>query len=296
MGWLPLIVAILLLLPAPAHAWGPITHLTHGAEVLEQLTIVGMSLQRLLRRHRLEFLYGCVGADITQAKKYTRAQQAHCHSWEVGWAILERAESDAERAFAHGYLTHLAGDVLSHNHYVPTQLIVSYRGRALRHIYWEARFDTMQPLTRRALVREIRHREFPECDALVERVVSRTLFPFSTDKRIFDYFIAVHDIDQWHRIIKQLSSQSRFQLSEDTIAQYNAAVHANAMDVMVRGKLADCQTADPTGAEALALAHQTRETLRLLHRQGKVTPKLIDQINALEQTRTVDLACCVPLS
>ena len=79
-------VALVLLLPAEASAWGPITHLTHGAEVLRNLTIVGVALQRLLRTHRLEYLYGCVGADITQAKKYTRAEQAHCHSWPVGWA------------------------------------------------------------------------------------------------------------------------------------------------------------------------------------------------------------------
>ena len=93
---------ILLFSPTQASAWGPITHLAHGSGVLGDLTILGLSLQRLLRRHRLEYLYGCVGADITQAKKYTRAQQAHCHSWSVGWLLLERAENDAQRAFAYG--------------------------------------------------------------------------------------------------------------------------------------------------------------------------------------------------
>lgn len=293
--WAMLLCAALLLVAEPAHAWGPITHLTHGAEVLERVTILGMGLQRLLRRHRLEFLYGCVGADITQAKKYTRAQQAHCHSWSVGWSILERAENDRERAFAYGYLTHLVGDVFSHNHYVPTQLIVSFRARALRHIYWEARFDTMQPDERRALVREIRHRAFPECDALVERVVSRTLLPFAADKRIFDYFIAIHDLDQWHGIIRQLTSQSRYRLPPETVAEYNGVVHANAVDMLSRGRKSDCQSADPTGAEALALAHRTRETLRLLDRQGKVTPKLRARIAALALDRHLDLPCCQPL-
>jgi len=292
-----LLLAVWCLLSAePAYAWGPITHLTHGAEVLEKLTIVGLGLQRLLRRHRIEFLYGCVGADITQAKKYTRAQQAHCHSWPVGWAMLERAESDGERAFAYGYLTHLVGDVFSHNHYVPTQLVVSFRARALRHVYWEARFDTMQTSTRRGLVREIRKRQFPECDALVQRVVSRTLFPFATDKRIFDYFIAVHDIDQWHRIISQLTSQSRYLLPPETVTEYNAAVHANAMDLLLRGKKADCQAADPIGAEALGLAHRTRLTLRALERRGKLTPKLKHQIEALATERHLSLPCCTPLA
>src|SRR6188474_3961370 len=101
MGSFLLAALILLVLPADAFAWWPITHLTHGSEVLANLTILGVTLQRLLRQHRLEYLYGCVGADITQAKKYTRTQQAHCHSWQVGWLLLERAANDKQRAFAY---------------------------------------------------------------------------------------------------------------------------------------------------------------------------------------------------
>lgn len=290
-----LLVLALLCMPSTAHAWGPITHLTHGAQVLEDITVVGIALQRLLRDFRLEFLYGCIGADITQAKKYTRAQQAHCHSWEIGWAVLERAETDAERAFAYGYLTHLAGDVVSHNHYVPSQTIISYRARAMGHIYWEARFDTMQPAVRRALVAEMRHHEFPECDALVERVVSRTLFPFVADKTIFDYFIAIHDLGQWHDVIARLARQSRYVLSDKMVREYNQVCHASASDVLVRGKEADNQAADPTGSRALALAHQTRDALRALERRGKLTPKLRAQIGRIDRDRALMLPCCQPL-
>src|SRR6266446_2261945 len=100
MAWVAsLTFLIVLLAPVHAWAWGPITHLVHGSEMLENLTILSVALQRLLRRHRLAYLYGCVGADITQAKKYTRALQAHCHSWQVGWAVLERAQTDTQRAF-----------------------------------------------------------------------------------------------------------------------------------------------------------------------------------------------------
>jgi len=39
-----------------------------------------------------------------------------------------------------------AGDVYSHNQYVPVQLVTSFEARTLRHIYWEARFDETAPL------------------------------------------------------------------------------------------------------------------------------------------------------
>lgn len=283
---------ILLVLPADAWAWGPITHLTHGSEVLANLTILGVTLQRLLRQHRLEYLYGCVGADITQAKKYTRAQQAHCHSWQVGWLLLERAANDKQRAFAYGYLTHLAGDVFSHNHYVPTQLIVSFRARTLRHIYWEARFDSQQLTNAREVIRDLRCNEFDECDELVESVVSRTLFSFRTDKRIFNSFIAVHDLDQWHQIMTRLVTRSRFGLPKEIVDQYNEACHNAVRDVLVNGKAAACQSADPTGLEALTLAKRVRHNLKVLERKGKVSAKLQKQIDDIDAERHL---CCGPL-
>ena len=284
------VAAFLLILIAPAHAWawGPITHLAHGSAVLENLTILGAALQQLLRRHRLPYLYGCVGADITQAKKYTRAQQAHCHSWDVGWAILERAETDTQRAFAYGYLTHLGGDIYSHNHFIPTQLVVSFRARTLRHIYWEARFDALQPSVNRDIIRELRRHRFPECDALVEKVVSRTLFSFRTDKRIFNSFIAVHDLQQWHRIMYRLTTRSRYLLPVDVVMRYNAACGGSITDVLRRGKHADCQAADPTGFEALTLAKGVRRTLKMLERQGGISVKLRHEIEALDARQDLE--------
>ena len=280
-------VVFFLVLFAPAHAWGwgPITHLAHGSEVLQNLTIASAALQQLLRRHRLEYLYGCIGADITQAKKYTRAQQAHCHSWEVGWAMLERAESNAQRAFAYGYLTHLAGDVFSHNHYVPVQLIVSFRARTLRHIYWEARFDALQHSVGRSIIRELRAHRFPECDELVGTVVARTLFSFRTNKRIFDSFITVHDLDQWHRIMRRLTLRSRYALPPQVTERYNAACHTAIIDLLQRGKQSDCQASDPTGLRAITLAKEVRRALKLLARRGHISERLQNEIVVLNERR-----------
>lgn len=288
-----LLLVALLLLPQEALAWGPITHLAHGNAVLGAATILGTTLQRILQRHRLAYLYGCVGADITQAKKYTRAEQAHCHSWRVGWQLLEQAASDAQRAFAWGYLTHLASDVFSHNHYVPTQLIVSYDSLPLRHVYWEARFDTLQDASVRAIVAELRGREFPDCDALVRDVVSRTLFSFNTDKRIFNSFIAIHDLDQWHGIMRRLVARSRHPLPPDVVDRYNAVCLESTLDMMQRRKRADNQTADPTGLSALTTAGRLRARLRALDRKGPLPEAVREQIVAIDARPEIHPgACC----
>lgn len=275
------LAAGLLLIPDPAFAWGPISHLAHGSEVLKSLTTLTPALQQLLTRYPMEYLYGCVGADITLAKKYTRAMQAHCHSWQVGWQILSAAESDEQRAFGWGYLSHLAADVYSHNHFVPTQLVVSFRARTLRHVYWEARFDGMQDVEYRGIVRDLRRQKFPECDALVKSVVARTLFSFDTNKRIFDSVLAFHDWDHWHTLVREVSTRSRHLLPDVVVPRYNAACHSSIVDLLRRGLRADCQSADPTGLQALTAAKRLRRSLKALQRRRAVSTAIERRLEEL---------------
>ncbi len=284
-----ILIVGLFLIPESADAWGPISHLAHGSEVLKGITILGAGLQQLLRRFPTEYLYGCIGADITLGKKYTGPMQAHCHSWDVGWELVDEADTEAERAFAHGYLSHLAADVYSHNHFVPTQLVVSYETRTLRHIYWEARFDSMQDAEYREIVSDLRLRSFPECDALVERVVDRTLFSFRTNKRIFENFLALHDWDNWHRFMAGVSTRSKHTFSEDFVLHYNQACQQNITDLLRRGKRADCQAADPTGLEAISTATRVRRTLKALQRRNAITPDLQEQIHELNRRSDLSL-------
>ena len=99
MPWLALVGAavILLALPEPAWAWGPVTHLYHGAEALRDLTNLTAALQELLGEHRWEYLYGTIAADIVQVKRYTRSVYTHCHSWRVGWKIFGGVVSSRRR-------------------------------------------------------------------------------------------------------------------------------------------------------------------------------------------------------
>ncbi|HUI25292.1 MAG TPA: zinc dependent phospholipase C family protein [Candidatus Kryptonia bacterium] len=276
------VLTVALLAPSEALAWGPITHLAHGSAVLQNLNIASRSLQDLLTLHPLEYLYGCIGADITQAKKYTRAMAAHCHSWFVGWQVRAAAKTDAQRAFAYGYLSHLAADVFSHNHYVPTQLIVSYPARTLRHVYWEARFDSLQNPQLRELMGELRRGRFRDCDALVEHEIARTLFSFRTNKRIFNSVLAWQGFEQWHRVMLTVDARSRFALPPDVIPRYNQLCQENILSLLRRGKRAPITASDPTGRAALTQAMEIRQTLRWLRQRGRITPALRAEIEALQ--------------
>jgi hypothetical protein len=274
------VALILLLVPSEAHAWGPVTHLVHGATVLSRLSILAPALQEILRVHPNAYLYGCVGADIIQAKKFTRDLRYHCHSWTVGWQVLAGARSAAERAFAYGYLTHLAGDTFSHNYFVPLQLIVSFRARALKHVYWEARFDAMQPPEDWQRVRAVVSRLYPECDDLMERTIERTLFSFRTNKRIFNSVMALHRVEQWRRLMQRVGTRSRYPLGTDDVQRYDELCEEAALDVLVHGESACCVALDPTGRENLDRAEYIRKRLRTLHRRRALTPAVQEAILA----------------
>jgi hypothetical protein len=282
MAFVTLIVALLVtvLLPRDAHAWGPVTHLVHGATVLAGINTLPATLQEILRAFPEAYLYGCVGADIIQAKKFARDLRYHCHSWNVGWQVLEGAGTDSERAFAYGYLTHLAADTYSHNYFVPLQLIVSFRARALKHVYWEARFDAMKPEGDWQRLRDVVSRLYPDCDELMERVVERTLFSFRTNKRIFNSVMALHRVEQWRKMMHRLGTRSRYPLPPTDVARYDDLCSRAAFDMLTNGAKAACVQLDPTGREHLERAEQIRKRLRLLRRKRQLTPSLQDSIMA----------------
>ncbi|HZP43455.1 MAG TPA: zinc dependent phospholipase C family protein [Candidatus Binatia bacterium] len=276
-----LLALVVLVWPSEAHAWGPVTHLVHGSQVLESLNILGPALQEILGQNRFAYLYGCIAADIVQAKKYTRSLYTHCHCWPVGWQIVEAARDEREQAFAYGYLSHLAGDVYSHNHFVPVQLVVSYPARTLRHLYWEARFDAAQERDRWRLIRAVFEQRYPDCDRLVERVVERTLFSFRTNKRIFNSVMAVQRLDQWQHMVRGLSARSRYALPPSEIERFNRMCVRSIQDLLRHGRRSACQHADPTGREALARAEALRRKLRALKRRGQMTDAIVAELRAL---------------
>jgi hypothetical protein len=277
-----LVVLLVLVWSGEAHAWGPVTHLVHGSQVLDTLSILGSGLQQILLQNRLAYLYGCIAADIVQAKRYTRSLYTHCHCWPVGWQIVEAAKSEREQAFALGYLSHLAGDVYSHNHYVPVQLIVSYEAHTLRHIYWEARFDAAQERDRWRLIRMVFEHSYPDCDRLLERVVERTLFSFRTNKRIFNSVIGLQQLDQWQRLVRRLSARSRYPLPPTEITRFNDVCLGAIQDLLVRGRESACQHSDPTGYDALARAERLRRKLRALKKSGRLTEAIAAEVRALQ--------------
>ncbi len=280
-----------LLFPENAFAWGPVTHLQLGIEALRNTNLLGHSLRMVLEAFPYDYLYGCIGADIIFAKGLARIHD-HSHNWLVGFSVLEEANSPPQEAFAYGYLSHLAADTIAHNYFIPECYVRTYPTKTLRHAYWEVRFDRLEKRALWALAREIaRLPQHEEDDELLERVVKRTLFSFKTDKRIFSSLLVLNRMEQWQKMLDNMSEKSIWTLSDRDADKYRKLSLESTLDFLLHLERAACLRMDPTGKDAIVSAKWIRRNLRVLDKRGKLEPDFLAQALKVLQPEDGETGC-----
>ncbi len=258
----------IVLLPGDSFAWGPATHLDIGWKILSNTHGLAAPIKLLIDSFPYDFLYGNISADIVVAKNLVK-EHKHCHNWRVGRKLLEKAESDSQRAFSYGYLSHLAADTVAHNLFIPEMMVRSFSTSIHRHIYWELRFDALAKRSVWNLPEKIAKSVHRDNDMLLNSVIEGTPLPFMANKRIFSSVLNLHKVESWHKMIDTLSARSVWALhKEDKAKWFKLALE------MVEGMLTDmdnakCISMDPTGKKNLASAIKTRKRLRRMKRRGE---------------------------
>lgn len=261
---------LLLLLPDQALAWGGGTHLTIGLEVLNRLKQLPPNLAALLAQASDDFLYGCMAADIIVGKKYTH-YLLNCHRWRIGSRLLQAATSDSQRACAWGYLCHLAADVVAHNYFVPYKTIRSFSTIALRHTYWELRYEAFVEPSTWLRAHTVCKNGRSLDDGLLRRVMAPTLFSFSNSKRIFNSILLLSRLERWQRLLRTLSHRSEHLLTAEDHQEFLTITLDTVMDLLQHGDESFCWLTDPTGETALEAARELRRHLRFLYKAGHIT-------------------------
>lgn len=251
-------VSWLVLSPRELFAWGPATHIAIGEAVLSSLQLLPPAIQAILQTYRTSFLYGSVAADISFAKKYA-AVGRHSHHWHMGEEILQAADSDSLHAVALGYLSHLAADTIAHNFYVPRRLVLTRTTHAVGHTYWEYRMDVLVGKRFGAVARDVvLVNDHTQADELFDRVLSRTLFSFRTNRRLFRGMIAFQDYERWQKIFDEILRRSRFDLSDLTRDFYVRLSYEYVMDFLAESGSGRARALDPIGEANLQLAKTVR--------------------------------------
>jgi hypothetical protein len=250
-------LVLVALLPTPAYAWTPGTHVYLGEAVMRSLPSLPGQIADLLRAFPYDFLYGSIAADTSIAKKYVPTGR-HCHSWTVGLEIHEAAPDEPMRAFALGYLAHLAADSIAHNYFVPKQLAVTASTSALGHSYWESRFETHLGTACARQARDLILIDHGRADGLLDRILSPTIFSTRTNRRIFRGMVHAADSESWQRIFGLMTENSRWDLPDAEVGRYVDAAYDAIMDLLMHFDQSTPYRLDPSGDEALRLAKRVR--------------------------------------
>ncbi len=165
------------LVPSLSFAWGPMTHMYLGNEIFAYAPLIPAGIFSLLRTYRQDYLYGNLMADSILGKKYLPVDKSS-HSWDVGIRLLEQAHAWPEKAFAYGYLSHLAADTVAHG-------ILTEDTKNIEHAWLEMKADSMINkaywLQSVSFSKAVQQRN----DLFLENTLDRYLFSFKTNKRIY---------------------------------------------------------------------------------------------------------------
>lgn len=271
--------AVILLTETSAWAWGPATHVNLACEVLGQLNLLPAALAVLLRHRARDFIYGNIAADFVFAKKLSRIKQ-FCHHWATGYALLEEAETDAGRAFAHGYLAHLAADTVAHNKFLPRQLTITRTTHRFGHLYWEIRADCLVDVEYRAFLAHLLRDRFHDHEDALEASLTDTLLPFELNRRVFRRMNLTTTNRAWQGTMRRWHAWSRWDLDADLVARYCTESVERIVTLLAEGPSCPLLHEDPNGNAALGFARHHRRQLRQMARAGIIAPHVWDEVTA----------------
>lgn len=267
--WAGVAVGLLMVfvLPERLLAWGPATHLHLGLEVLGSLDLFPGPLARLLSGQAMEFLYGSLAADIPLGKNYAPSER-HPHSWKMGRELHDSAGDDpALRAFAVGYLSHLAADVAAHERFVPRMLLLTSSTRSLGHSYWEHRMDAaVAPREARMARSLVLDHDHDRLNEQLDDVLDRLIFSFDTNRRIFQGLVRIADDERWQNLFDTLLDNSRWDLREAETDLFVRESFDLVADYLRRHDASRAADGDPTGREALDRAKRIRRQVLVAER------------------------------
>jgi len=208
MVFILLLVFGLTLVPSFAFAWGPLTHMYLGNEIFALAPLIPAGIFSLIRQYRQDYLYGNLMADSIIGKKYLPEDKSS-HSWDVGLRLLDSAQTCPEKAFAYGYLSHLAADTVAHGELTEDR---NNAGHAWLEMKADSMINKVYWLQSVSFSRAVQRRN----DLFMESSLDRYVFSFKTNKRIYKSMVFLSFLNRRRR--RGIDREQILQLHDDSLS------------------------------------------------------------------------------
>jgi len=226
-------------MPSVAEAWGPLTHLYLGNQLLDLgAGVIPSGIYLLVKRFRRDFLYGNLSADIILGRRF-QGSEKNSHNWAIAWKLLDAAETERQKAFAYGYLTHLSADTVVHN------LDTSFMpfGHSLIEMKSDSMVDKSHRKTLKSLDRFIQGRN----DALLENVLESVFFSFKTNKRIFKGVLLLSRLPNYRPVSSLIHNRLTYEIPVIDIQNFQKESLKRMFDLLIEGEKSGVLKEHPLG-------------------------------------------------
>ncbi len=293
MRWWSATFALLLLLvvPTDAFAWGLVTHLQIGRTLLEQSRDLLMTHAPAILQFPMIYLYGSIAPDRFLAKNL-KSYREHTHNWDRAFAMLQCAGTDDLRAFSLGYLSHLAADVIAHNHFVPMKIMEEPSVSGRRHAYWELKFEHYQPRDAWELAAAVDAEvEKSLFDSFMEMFQSPSLLSFSANMAVTDRVFRFLGSSRTRKWVSRMEDGSSRAMTSEEVRLYMELALNCVENVLEHGSESYVTSADPRGGSRIGHARMLSKAVTRLG--GKSLPAKVYQAYGHEMSRLLDDAAAV---
>ena len=229
----------IILLPSVSEAWGPLTHVYLGSQVLDiGAALIPAGIYSIIKKYKNDFLYGNVSADIIIGRRFQNAGQSS-HDWTMAWKLLDSAKTDRLKAFACGYLMHLCSDAVVHN-IEPVKVPFS-------HSLIEIRSDSIIDKRYRTVLKMFDRRMQKKNDIFLEKELESLFFSFKTNRRIFKSVLLLSRFPNYKPVSNFIDNRFPYKINEDDICMFHQESLKRMIDLLTNGQDADILKEHPLG-------------------------------------------------
>lgn len=230
------------------YGWGLATHVELAESLLTNSTLVASAIGAILLRYKKDFVLGNLLADVMIAKKISRRRKAS-HHWTGAMRLLSHAEHDRTRAFAYGFLTHLAADTVAHNLFIPQQIARTGSRLVLGHLYWEVMADQLADPANRKVIRRLLKNPYPIHQQSIELHLYPQMKWFGFNKSIFTHVNRLANGRRFTIAVQLCREMSLYPLQKRDLIRYTSLAEERMLDIVLKGKKSSLLKEDPNGAE-----------------------------------------------
>jgi hypothetical protein len=257
------LVIFLSVLVEDVWAWGPAMHTAIACRILQDGTAILPAIAGIIQSFPREFVYGSLAADFFVGKG-TKPRKDHSHNWQTGFRLLRKAKSDREAAYAYGFFSHLAADVIAHNYFVPNLVHQVSIWRKMGHFYWEAKADHSVGPAYINIAKEILSENELCCDALLQAAVGKKHNGLKTRRHIYTQTVKLSDLLSNSVYMTLINLGTRYRIAPSYLIFMANLSYELVKDVLSRPYSSPCLSFDPIGSRNLQLAGRFAVLSRLL--------------------------------